>query len=62
MKHFKPLMICLGLAVALPAFAAEEAASVYRGKNEMEAPPTALGDRHGRGGGQGQPLRHPQGP
>ena len=42
MKSFKPLMICLGLAVALPAIAADQAASVYRGKDEMEAPPAAL--------------------
>ena len=42
MKHFKPLMICLGLAIALPALAAEEATSVYRGKTEMEAAPEAL--------------------
>lgn len=40
MKHFKPLMICLGLAIALPALAAEE---VYRGKTQMEAAPEALG-------------------
>jgi len=42
MKHFKPLMICLGLAVALPALAAEDATSVYRGKTEMEGAPEVL--------------------
>ena len=42
MKHFKPLMICLGLAVALPGLSAAETKSVYRGKTEMEAAPEAL--------------------
>ena len=45
MKTFNPLMICLGLAVALPALAEEPKGdySALRPKAEMEAPPAALG-------------------
>jgi hypothetical protein len=45
MKTFKPLIICLGFAVALPALAEEPKGeySALRPKSEMEAPPAALG-------------------
>ncbi|MEA3274611.1 MAG: hypothetical protein U9Q81_04800 [Pseudomonadota bacterium] len=46
MKTFKPLMICLGFAVTLPAMAAEEATGEYSSlqpKDEMETAPAALG-------------------
>jgi hypothetical protein len=42
MKSLKPLMICLGCALALPALAADEATSVYRGKDQLETAPEAL--------------------
>ncbi len=42
MNNIKPLMICCGLALALPALAADEATSVYRGKTEMERAPEVL--------------------
>jgi Cu/Ag efflux protein CusF len=46
MKTFKPLMICLGIAIALPALAEEPKGdySALRPKSEMEAPPAALGE------------------
>jgi len=46
MKTFKPLMICLGFAIALPALAEEPKGeySALRPKSEMEAPPAALGE------------------
>jgi hypothetical protein len=46
MKTFKPLMICLGVAVALPALAEEPKGdySSLKPKAEMEAPPAALGE------------------
>jgi hypothetical protein len=45
MKTFKPLMICLGIAVALPALAEEPKGdySSLRPKSEMEIAPAALG-------------------
>jgi Cu/Ag efflux protein CusF len=45
MKTFKPLMICLGIAVALPALAEEPKGdySALRPQSEMETAPTALG-------------------
>ena len=45
MKTFKPLMICLGVAFALPALAEEPKGdySALRPPSEMEAPPAALG-------------------
>jgi Cu/Ag efflux protein CusF len=45
MKTFKPLMICLGIAVALSALAEEPQGdySSLKPKDEMEAPPAALG-------------------
>jgi hypothetical protein len=45
MKCLKPLMICLGCALTLPALAAGEASGEYsslRPKAQMEAPPEAL--------------------
>ena len=46
MKTFKPLLICLGIAMALPALAEEPKGdySALRPKAEMETPPAALGD------------------
>jgi len=46
MRSFKPLIACLGLAVALPALAEEPKGdySALRPQSEMEAPPTALGE------------------
>jgi len=44
-KGFKPLIVCLGFAVALPVLAAGEASGEYsslRPKDQMEAPPEAL--------------------
>lgn len=44
-KGFKPLIVCLGCAVALPVLAAGEASGEYsslRPKAQMEAPPEAL--------------------
>ena len=45
MRSFKPLIACLGLAVALPALAEEPKGdySALRPKSEMETPPAALG-------------------
>jgi Cu/Ag efflux protein CusF len=45
MKTFKPLMICLGFAVALPAVAQDPQGdySSLRPKDEMETAPAALG-------------------
>jgi len=45
MRSFKPLIACLGLAVALPALAEEPKGdySALRPKSEMEAAPAALG-------------------
>jgi hypothetical protein len=46
MKIFKPLMICLGIAVTLPVLAEEPKGdySALRPKSEMETPPAALGE------------------
>ncbi len=46
MKGYKPLIACLGLALTLPALAAEQPKGEYSGlrpKAEMEAAPAALG-------------------
>jgi len=45
MRSFKPLIACLGLAVALPALAEEPKGdySALRPKSEMETAPAALG-------------------
>jgi len=43
MNSFKPLIFCLGFAVALPALAAGEYSSLHP-KSEMEAPPALLGN------------------
>lgn len=45
MRSFKPLIVCLGFAVAMPALAEEPKGdySALRPKSEMEAAPAALG-------------------
>jgi hypothetical protein len=46
MKTLKPLIVCLGFAVALPALGAGEPKGDYsslRPKSGMEAPPAVLG-------------------
>ena len=45
MRSFKPLIVCLGFAVAMPALAEEPQGdySALRPKSEMEAAPAALG-------------------
>ena len=45
MKTLKPLMICLGIAVALPALAQDPQGeySSLRPKDQMETAPAALG-------------------
>jgi len=45
MRSYKPLIVCLGLAVALPALAEDPKGdySALRPKAEMETAPTALG-------------------